>query len=59
MGRSVERRWPEVDDEAADAGEPPFDVAGTHAAVGWWPVTPLEDGVRRFAAWYLTRHEPG
>lgn len=56
-GRSVDRGLP-APDHASDAGEPPFDVASTHAAVGWWPVTPLEEGVARFAAWYLTRHQP-
>ena len=47
-----------VGPQPADVRETRADVSRLADAVGYAPSVPLEEGVRRFAAWYLSRPNP-
>ena len=47
-----------VGPQPADVRETRADVSRLTDAVGYAPSVPLEEGVRRFAAWYLSRPNP-
>ena len=57
FGRTAVREYLPM--QPGDVPETRADAADLAAAVGIEPATPIEDGVRRFVAWYRDYHRPG
>ncbi|MGQ0749526.1 MAG: NAD-dependent epimerase [Betaproteobacteria bacterium] len=45
--------------QAGDVSATCADITGLEGAIGFRPLTPVETGVERFIAWYLSYHEAG
>jgi UDP-glucuronate 4-epimerase len=57
LGRKASREYLPL--QPGDVPDTFADVGALERAVGYRPATPVQEGVRRFAEWYLSRYDKG